>query len=100
MKLYGKGEEFLRPVIVIRQFMSDLFVGVPTTSTKKENNDYFHTITYKNRKSKTVSSIAMLLQFKTYCKKRLLSKIGTVQKSEFDLIVKKLKRVIDPTCKD
>ena len=99
-EVYGKGEEFLRPVIIIRQLTSDLFVGVPTTSTKKENNDYFHTITYKNRKNTTVSSVAMLLQFKTYSKKRLLSKIGTVQKSEFDVIVKKLKRVIDPTCKD
>ena len=99
-EVYGKGEEFLRPVIVIRQLTSDLFVGVPTTSTKKENNDYFHTITYKNRKNITVSSVAMLLQFKTYSKKRLLSKIGTVHKSEFDVIIKKLKSVIYPTCED
>ncbi len=99
-EVYGKGEEFVRPVIVVRQLTSDLFVGIPTTSTKKENNDYFHNISYVNRKKISVQSIAMLLQFKTYSKKRLLSKIGTVNKNEFDEIVKKLKQVIDPTCKD
>ena len=99
-EVYGKGEEFVRPVIVVRQLTSDLFVGIPTTTTHKENNNYFHTISYVNRKNMAVKSVAMLLQFKTYSKKRLLSKIGTVKKNEFDMIVKKLKRVIDPTCKD
>ena len=97
---YGKGQEFVRPVIVIRQLTSDLFVGVPTTTTKKDDNDYFHNINYVNRKKVEVHSVAMLLQFRTFSKKRLLSKIGTVQKNEFDVIVDKLKGVIDPTCKD
>ena len=97
---YGKGQEFVRPVIVIRQLTSDLFVGVPTTTTKKDDNDYFHNINYVNRKKVEVHSVAMLLQFRTFSKKRLLSKIGTVQKNEFDEIVDKLKGVIDPTCKD
>ena len=46
-----------------------------------------------------VHSVAMLPQFKTYSKKRLLSKLGTVDKNTFHIIVKKLKRVIDPTHK-
>lgn len=89
----------MRPVIIIRQLTSDLFIGVPTTTTKKESNDYFHNINYLNHKKDEVHSVAMLLQFKTYSKKRLLSKIGTVNKNEFDVIVEKLKRVIDPTHK-
>jgi len=96
---YGKGKEFVRPVIIIRQLTSDLFIGVPTTTSKKENNDYFHNINYLNNKKEKVNSVAMLLQFKTYSKKRLLSKMGTVDKNEFDVIVKKLKKVIDPTHK-
>ncbi len=96
---FGKGKEFLRPVVVIRQLTSDLFVGVPTTTTKKESNDYFHNINYINHKKEVVHSVAMLLQFKTYSKKRLLSKMGTVNKNEFDVIVEKLKRIIDPTHK-
>lgn len=96
---YGKGKEFVRPVIVIRQLTNDLFVGVPTTTSKKEDNDYFHNINYLNHKKDKIHSVAMLLQFKTYSKKRLLSKMGTVDKNEFDVIVEKLKGIIDPTHK-
>ena len=97
---YGKGQEFVRPVVIIRQLTADLFIGVPTTTTKKEDNAYFHNIHYDNRKKMKIHSVAMLLQFRTFSKKRLLSKIGTVSKDEFDVIIEKLKRVIDPTCKD
>ncbi len=96
---YGKGKDFVRPVIIVRQLTSDLFVGVPTTTTRKESNDYFHNINYLNHKKDEVHSVAMLLQFKTYSKKRLLSKMGTLNKNEFDKIVEKLKRIIDPTHK-
>ncbi len=96
---YGKGKDFVRPVIMIRQLTSDLFVGVPTTTTKKDNNDYFHNINYLNHKKDEVHSVAMLLQFKTFSKKRLLSKMGIVDKNEFKNIVEKLKGIIDPTHK-
>ncbi len=94
---YGKGKNFLRPIIVIRQLTSDLFIGVPTTSTKKENNDYFHCISYKDKLKEDISSSAMLLQIKAFSKKRLLNKIGTVNQEEFIIIKDKLKRLIDPT---
>jgi len=97
---FGKGKEFVRPIIVIRQLTSDLFIGIPTTTTKKENNDYFHNINYINKKKEHVHSVAMVLQFKTYSKKRLLSKMGTINKNDFDEIVAKLHKVIDPTYKD
>ena len=96
---FGKGKEFVRPVIVIRQLTNDLFIGVPTTTSKKEDNDYFHNINYLNHKKDRVHSVAMLLQFKTFSKKRLLSKMGIVNQNEFNVIVEKLKGVIDPTHK-
>jgi mRNA interferase MazF len=94
---YGKGDNFLRPIIVVRQPTSDLFLGVPTTSTKKEDNDYFHRINYKNKLEENTNSSAMLLQLKAFSKKRLLNKIGTVNKDEFKIIIDKLKRLVDPT---
>ena len=94
---YGKGKEFVRPVVVIRQLTKDLFIGVPTTTAKKENNDYFHNINYIDKTDKFIHSSAMILQQKVFSKKRLLSKIGTVKKEEFANIVKKLKKLIDPT---
>lgn len=96
---FGKGNDFVRPVLIIRQLTSDLFIGVPTTTSKKDDNDYFHAIHYMNHKKEDIQSTAMLLQFKTFSKKRLLSKMGTVNKNEFDVIVEKLKGIIDPTHK-
>lgn len=98
-KEFGKGKEFVRPVIIVRQLTADLFVGVATTTTKKENNDYFHTIKYTNYKQVEIQSVAMLLQFRTFSKKRLLGKIWKVNKDEFNVIVETLKGVIDPTWK-
>lgn len=94
---YGKGKNFLRPIIVIRQLTSDLFIGVPITSTKKEDNDYFHSIRYINKLDENINSSAMILQIKVFSKKRLLNKIGTVEKQEFKIITDKLKKLIDPT---
>ncbi len=96
---FGKGKDFVRPVLMIRQLTGDLFIGIPTTTSKKEDNDYFHNINYLNRKKEMIHSVAMLLQFRVYSKKRLLSKIGVVNQNEFNVIVEKLKRVIDPTHK-
>ena len=94
---FGKGKDFLRPVIIIRQLTSDLFIGIPTTTTIKNNNDYFHKINYTNKSNEIIDSSAMLLQFKTFSKKRLLHKIGKINIDEFEIIVNKLKKIIDPT---
>ncbi len=95
---YGKGKDFLRPVIVIRQLTSDLFIGIPTTTSDKQDNDYFHNIVYVDKNTKVgVNSIAMLLQMKVFSKKRLFNKLGTVSKNEFTMIIDKLKGMIDPT---
>ena len=44
---YGKGENFTRPVIIIRKLTHDLFLGVPTTTALK-HDDYFHTFEYQH----------------------------------------------------
>ncbi len=94
---YGKGKEFVRPLIIIRQLTYDLFIGVPTTTAKKQNNDYFHNIFYKDDLNRDISSFAMILQQRVFSKKRLLNKIGTVDNKNFKEIKEKLKRLIDPT---
>ncbi len=30
---YGKGKDFVRPVIIVRQLTHDLFIGIPTTTS-------------------------------------------------------------------
>lgn len=93
---YGKGKDFARPVIIVRRLTSDLFIGIPITTTIK-NNDYFHSFTYTNKSRGTVENTAMILQVKTFSIKRVLSKIGVVNKDDFDKILEKTKDLFNPT---
>ena len=92
---YGKGKLFSRPVLVIRQFTKDLFLGVPLTTTIKDN-DYFYSFEFDTKKGKSKNS-AMLLQLKSFSKKRLTTKIGVVSKEDFKNIQDKLVSLIVPT---
>ncbi len=37
----GKNEDFERPVLILKKFSKDVFIGLPLTSTKKESPYYF-----------------------------------------------------------
>lgn len=92
---YGKGEMFSRPVIVVRQLTSDLFLGVPLTSTLKDD-DYFHQFEFNSKKC-IVKNSAMILQLRTFSKKRITDKIGKVNMEDFKKIQDKITRMIIPT---
>ena len=44
----GKGDEFLRPVIIVGQLNKHLFVGIPTSTTFREESNFFYPFEYKN----------------------------------------------------
>jgi len=92
---YGKGGDFARPVIIIKKLTSDLFLGIPITTTIK-SNDYFHSFCYNNKSKGIVENSAMILQLKTFSIKRVLSKIGVVNKEDFVQITEKSKRLFNP----
>lgn len=77
-EVYGKGEKFLRPVLVFRKINKNTFLAIPLTSKIKE--DRFHC--QVNFKDKINSAI--LTQIKTIDTKRLFYKIGNLNKEEFD----------------
>ena len=91
---YGKGNEFQRPVLILKRLTSDIFIGVPLTSSLK-NNDYFHQFTYKTKKGEIENS-AMILQLKTFDKKRLMTRIGMLNRSDFDLVLEKISGLFIP----
>ena len=93
---YGKGENFARPVIVIKKLTRDLFMGIPTSTTIKDN-DYFHPFEYTNRQSGDIKVSAMILQLKTFSMKRIMNKIGVVNKVEFEKILEKSQKIFAPT---
>ncbi len=93
---YGKDKDFVRPVIVVRKLTSDLFIGIPLTRSLK-NNNYFHQFKYINKSKGLVENSAMILQFRTYSIKRVLSKIGKVDIDNFAEIIEKSKSLFNPT---
>jgi len=78
---YGKGDIFLRPVLVLKKLGHNYFIGVPLTS-KKKIGSYFFEFLYKDN-----PSYAMFNQVKTINSKRILKYHGKIKQDDF----KKLK---------
>ena len=93
---YGKGKYFARPVIVVKKLTKDLFMGIPTTTTIK-NNNYFHSFEYTSRKDGDIEVSAMILQLKAFSMKRIMNKLGVVNKTEFEKILEKAQEIFAPT---
>lgn len=90
-EVYGKGEEFLRPVLVFRKFSKESFLGIPLTSSIK--NDIFHFEFASINKSKR--NYAMLSQIKLFSSKRIKSKMGKISNEDFCNLKIKLKKLLD-----
>jgi hypothetical protein len=92
---YGKNDNFARPVIIVRKLTHDLFIGIPLTSTIKDN-DYFHSFKYINKSNGLTENSAMILQFRTFSIKRLMNKTGVISKKDFQKVIEKSKRLFSP----
>jgi len=87
---YGKGEDFLRPVVILKKFSKHLFLGIPLSSKLKEGR-FFHTIHFKNR-----TNTALLLQSRTFDSKRIKYKLATLSRNEYQKLVEKYSKVVTP----
>lgn len=91
----GKGNDFLRPVLVYKKFNSRIFLGIPLTS--KENHDKFH---FEFEYKRGINSYAILSQIKLFDIQRAKYYDGKISKENFrklqekmlDLIVTPLKK--------
>lgn len=82
----GKGEDFLRPVLILKKFSKEIFWGIPLTSaSKKEYPQFYHSFIFKNNES-----TAILTQIRLYSKKRLCYKMGKMGEKKFNQIKQKL----------
>jgi mRNA-degrading endonuclease toxin of MazEF toxin-antitoxin module len=85
----GKGDQFLRPIIILRKFNNEILWAIPLTSTIKKSPYYF-VVSLKNN----TKSSAILSQIRLIDAKRLSYTIGEVSKEEFEELKKKLKNLI------
>ena len=85
----GKGEYFLRPVLVLRKFNKFFFVGIPLTS--QANEDMFH---FKFSFKEGKSSYAILSQIRAFDANRLERKIGKIDNKNFKILKDKLRELL------
>ena len=81
----GRGEEFLRPVVVIKKFNNEVFFGVPLTHTNKKGGYYFH-FNLNNG-----ISVAILSQVKLFDAKRIKYKMGMINEKDFNVLKEKIR---------
>lgn len=84
----GKGERFLRPILILRKFNRNLLLIVPLSTTDKEGAYYFRF------KCKERVSNALLSQIKSIDSSRLAKKIGMISDGDFKLLKEKIRIII------
>lgn len=81
----GKGNDFLRPVVILRKFNSRIFWAVPLGTTDKEGEHY-----YKFSFLSGKTSTAILSQVRLIDSKRLMNKIGMMSEEDFEILKKRI----------
>ena len=85
----GKNLNFARPVLILKKFNNDIFWGIPLTKSDKDGNYYFKFILNEE------SSTAILSQLKLVDGKRLMSKIGKIDKDNFNILKQKIRKLLE-----
>lgn len=84
----GKNTYFSRPVLILKKFSKDVFIGVPLSTSKKDGKYYF------KFKFGDGESNALLSQVRLFDTKRLLDKLGKLPENLFKEIRQKVKDIL------
>lgn len=85
----GKGEDFLRPIVIYKKFNNEIFWAFPLTLTQKKSKFYFQFSFEDN-----IESVAILSQIRLIDARRLDHKIGDISKEDFEKLTKKFKELL------
>ena len=80
-EICGKGNDFLRPVLVAYKLSKYDFIGVPLTSKRHDGNWYVN-FRFKNK-----NECAVLVQIENISVYRLHYKMGEVSRSDYDVVL-------------
>lgn len=84
----GKGEEFLRPIIIYKKFSKNVFLGVPLTKSNKQGKFYCN-FEFQNKNSN-----AILSQIRLFDSKRLKYYVGKMSAGDYKSVKEKLINLI------
>jgi mRNA interferase MazF len=80
-EIYGKGEDYTRPVLIINGEIGESFVGIPLTS-KIKTGKYVCII-----KTTEQLGTALVYQIRSFDKRRLVRKIGKVSHEDYKRVL-------------
>lgn len=86
----GKGKDFSRPILVIKKFNKEVFIGLPLTTKPKVGRFYFSLKSHNRMERKVILS-----QIRLFDSKRLQEKLSTLSLSEFNEIKKTLIQLLE-----
>ena len=89
----GRGDQFLRPAVIVRKFNNDICWAVPLTRTRKDLPFSF-TSPLQSEAGTSESSTAVLSQIRLIDVKRLRRMIGYVSEPDFVALKQKLKALL------
>ena len=94
----GRGEESLRPILVLRKFNNEVVWALPLTRRDKPGNPYYvsfeYTVFPEVANAPLRSSVAILSQLRLLDGKRIRYKIGTVPVDAFASIKEKTRQLL------
>lgn len=90
----GKGEDFLRPVVILKKFNNEIFWGIPLTKSKKpipqKSEKYYFSFSFVPG----IKSLTVLSQMRLIDACRLTRHVGVMTESDFRELTKKLKALL------
>lgn len=84
----GKHSDFERPILIVRKFNNNVFLGIPLTTNQNKDGDYYHKLTSLQ------GSSLILSQIRLFDAKRLLRYIGKVENAELREIKLKIGKIV------
>lgn len=85
----GQGEDFQRPMVIIKKFNNEVCWAIPLSKTKKRGKYYF-AFPFDQQ----TTSVVILSQIKLIDAHRLSRKIGDISKGNFENLIEKLKALL------
>ena len=89
----GKNNNFERPVLILKRWNSEFFIGLPFTTKKniQENSSKYY---YEFNLNNIEKGYIMLSQIRTFSSKRLIRKIKKLSDNEFMNVNNKLREIL------
>lgn len=86
-EVYGKGDRFRRPVLVLNVLPNKMFFGIPLSSQTKNKTGF---VFYKFKDNRNKEQVALLAQAKSFDTKRIMQYLGKIDKEDLEIIRKRV----------